>query len=181
MSGLRLAGREPARWDALARRAAAPAADPGGTDPDLRELLVAWMDQDPYGLPVERVREIVRMRPITPIPRMPPAVRGVISLRGEVVQVIDLRVRLGVAAESSAPARRRRIVVLHGEDGQLGALLVDRVSEVLRMPGDRLRPPAGREADAVVALAPFADRFVSIFDVDRLFDLGRRPERTVAP
>lgn len=136
-----------------------------------RELLVLWLDEDPYALPIERVREIVRFRPITPVPRVPAAVRGVLSLRGEIVQVIDLRLRLGLPP-SLAEGRRCRIVVLHGDDGQLTGLLVDRVSEVLRLRDEELRPPTGRAAGTVVALAPHGDRFVSVFDVDRVLDLG---------
>jgi purine-binding chemotaxis protein CheW len=118
------------------------------------------------------------MRAITPMPRVPAPVRGVLSLRGEIVQVIDLRRRLGLPAAETA--RRPRIVVLHGEDGRTSGLLVDRVSEVLRVPGERLRPPASRDVDAVVALAPHGAGFVSLFDVDRLLDLGRRVDGSAA-
>ena len=97
--------------------------------------------------------------------------RGVLSLRGEIVQVIDLRRRLGLP-EDDAGGSRRRVVVLHGEDGQMTGLLVDRVSEVMRMRDDALRPPTGRDAGTVVALAPHRDRFVSVFDVDRVLELG---------
>jgi purine-binding chemotaxis protein CheW len=168
------------RWDDVARRAAARVGGRSGdeTPAELRELLVIWLDGDSYALPIERVREIVRLRPITPIPRVPDPVRGVISLRGEIVQVLDLRRRLGLPpAERDAAHRRHRIVVLHGEDGQLAGLLVDRVSEVLRTPAEGLRTPAGREADTVVALVPHGERFASLFDVDRLLELGRRGER----
>jgi purine-binding chemotaxis protein CheW len=171
------------RWDDVARRAASRVAGRAGDEPaELRELLVIWLDGDPYALPIERVREIVRLRPITPVPRVPDAVRGVISLRGEIVQVLDLRRRLGLpGAELDAAQRRHRIVVLHGDDGQLAGLLVDRVSEVLRTPADGLRAPATREADAVAALVPLGERFASLFDVDRLLELGRRGERSTAP
>lgn len=165
------------RWDDVARRAARRVAGRSGDEApaELRELLVIWLDGDPYALPIERVREIVRLRPITPVPRVPDAVRGVISLRGEIVQVLDLRRRLGLPpADTEAGRRRHRIVVLHGDDGQMAGLLVDRVSEVLRAPADELRAPAAREADTVVALVPHGDRFVSLFDVDRLLELGRR-------
>ncbi len=137
----------------------------------LLELLVLWLDDDPYALPVDRVREIVRLRPITPVPHMPAAVCGVLSLRGEIVQVIDLRLRLGLPPMSTA-SPRRRIVVLHGEEGQMAGLLVDRVSEVMRLRDDALRRPTGRDAGTVVGLAPHGDHFVSVFDVERVLDLG---------
>lgn len=172
------------RWDAVARRAARRIAGRSGDEApaELRELLLIWLDGDPYALPIERVREIVRLRPITPVPRVPDAVRGVLSLRGEIVQVLDLRRRLGLPpAELDAARRRQRIVVLHAEDGQMAGLLVDRVSEVLRTPAEALRAPAAREAETVVALVPHSERFASLFDVDRLLELGGRAERSAAP
>jgi len=166
------AQRATSTWQELARGAGRRTS--GDAEVELRrELLVLWLDGDPYALPVERVREIVRMRPITPVPRVPAPVRGVVSLRGEIVQVIDLRRRLGLPPADGGPsAQRARIVVLNSDDGQLTGLLVDRVSEVLRIDEEALRPPAGREADAVVALAPYGERFVSLFDVERLLELG---------
>ncbi len=174
-----MSGASPAPWEDLARAAGARL---GGRSEDdeigeLRELLVIWLNDDPYALPIERVREIVRLRPITPVPHVPKAVLGVISLRGEIVQVLDLRGRLGLAAASAAPdLRRHRIVVLNGEDGQLAGLLVDRVSEVLRTPATATRAPGTRESDSVRALVPYGEGFVSLFDVDRLLDLGLRRE-----
>jgi purine-binding chemotaxis protein CheW len=173
----------PASWEALARaavdRVGGSADEAAGTE--LRELLVIWLDEDPYALPIERVREIVRLRPITPVPRVPASVRGVISLRGEIVQVLDLRCRLELPAIASGlDLRRHRIVVLSGEDGQLAGVLVDRVSEVLRTPAAATRAPAARESDTVCALVPHGECFVSLFDVDRLLDLARRPDAGVA-
>lgn len=166
-------------WAGIARSAATRVAGREAAAPvELRELLVIWLDGDPYALPIERVREIVRLRSITPVPRVPDAVRGVISLRGEIVQVLDLRRRLGLPPVALEGQGRHRIVVLHGDDGQMAGLLVDRVSEVLRTPADALRAPAAREADAVVALVPHGEGFTSLFDVDRLLELSRRGERS---
>lgn len=158
------------RFDRLARAAAGRAEGSGATTEE-RELLVLWLGDDPYALPVERVREIVRLRAITPMPRVPESVRGVLSLRGEIVQVIDLRRRLGLAPSETDDARRR-IVVIGSEDGQMTGLLVDRVSEVLRLGADELRPPTARDARTITALAPHGERFVSVFDVDRVLDLS---------
>jgi purine-binding chemotaxis protein CheW len=157
-------------WDVLARAAAAreqPAAARA-----LRELLVFELDGAPYALPIERVREIVRLRPITPVPRVPPPVLGVISLRGEIVQVLDLRQALGAAC--AAPTRRTRIVVVHGDAGEVAGLLVDTVSEVLRVPESELRPPPGDTAAFVSAICLRGDRFVSLLDPESVLHLGAR-------
>lgn len=156
-----------ANWDELARAASAPSA---GEETSLqRELLVFELAGDPYALPVERVREIVRLRAIAPMPRVPRPVRGVIGLRGEIIQVLDLRLRLGLAA--AEPTRKSRIVVLHAEDGRVAGLLVDAVSEVLRLPEDALAPAPPGESEAVAALCQRAGRFVSLLDAEKVLDL----------
>jgi purine-binding chemotaxis protein CheW len=131
----------------------------------LLELLLCTVDGAPYALPVERVREIVRMRPITPIPRAPELVRGAISLRGQVVQVIDLRRRLGMAP--AEPTRASRFVVLRGDEGAVTAILVDAVREVLRLPAPALRE-APAHCEAVEALCERDGAFVSVLDLDRV-------------
>lgn len=179
-----MSGSAPTPWVDLARAAGGRLGGAGveETATGLRDLLVIWLDGDPYALPIERVREIVRLRPITPVPRVPAAVRGVVSLRGEIVQVLDLRCRLGLPDVALNPdLRRHRIVVLHGEDGQLAGLLVDRVSEVLRTPDAATRESAARESETVSALVPYGERFVSLFDVDRLLDLGRSGDAGAVP
>jgi purine-binding chemotaxis protein CheW len=134
----------------------------------LLELLLCKVDGAPYAFPVERVREIVRMRPITPIPRAPETVRGAISLRGQIVQVIDLRRRLGMPP--AEPTRSSRFVVLRGDEGSVTAILVDSVREVLRLPEPALcEAPA--QCDAVEVLCERDGAFVSVLDLDRVLDL----------
>ena len=128
------------RWDALAREAA-QRRDFGSESVELLQLLTFELAGAPYALPVECVREIVRIRPITPVPRVPEDVRGVISLRGEIVQVVDLRRRLGL--EPIDPSRRSRVIVVRGGDGRVAGLLVDAVTEVLSVADDALRPASG--------------------------------------
>jgi purine-binding chemotaxis protein CheW len=153
-----------AGWEVLARQAARRRGDVA--EPiDLQQLLTFALDGAPYALPVERVREIVRMRPITPVPRVPEDVRGVISLRGEIVQVVDLRRRLGLA--SLEPTRRSRVIVVHSADGRVAGLLVDAVTEVLSVADDALRPTSA-DAGSVEALCLRDDEFVSLVDLDRV-------------
>jgi purine-binding chemotaxis protein CheW len=148
------------RWDRLARAAAA--ARDQHVETLVRELLRVEVAGVPYALPIERVREIVRLRPLTHIPRVPEIVLGVISLRGEILQVLELRQALG--AGSAPPGRRARIVVMHGDDGEAAGLLVDAVTEVMRVPESELFEPPGDPADCVRAICRRGDRFVSVID-----------------
>lgn len=154
-------------WQSIARAAAEPARREEGEL--LRELLVFRLGDAPYALPVERVREIVRMRSITPVPRVPRAVRGVIALRGEILQVVDLHRRLRLPDAEPTPSAR--IIVLHGDDGRMAGCLVDAVTEVLRLPEDAIRPTEPGESEAVAALCVRDREFVSLIDVDRVMDL----------
>jgi purine-binding chemotaxis protein CheW len=151
-------------WDVLARAAVAREA-PAQTRA-LRELLVFRLDGAPYALPIERVREIVRSLSFTPLPHVPEEVLGVISLRGEIVQVLDTRRRLGLP--SLAPTRASRVIVMSGERGDVTGLLVDAVDAVLRVEESELRPPTGGDGGLITALAPRGDAFVSLVSPEQL-------------
>ncbi len=155
-------------WDALARAASGTATHEESNL--VRELLCFTVGGDPYCVPVERTREIVRMRVITDMPRVPPEILGVITLRGEVVQVLDLRLRLGVPAPP--PTRTQRIIVLHGDRGDVTGLLVDTVSEVLRVEESAIQPPATDESGFISALCTRGDEFVGLLNLDKVLDIG---------
>lgn len=155
-------------WERMARDAAAEFGADGLAESArdvLRELLVFGLDRSAYAVGVERVREIVRMRALTRIPRAPAWLLGVMALRGEVVEVIDLRRRLGLGA--STPDRSNRIIVLHGEVDRVTGLLVDSVSEVFRIREQDVMPSQGHDASCVAEICRRGDEFVSILDVER--------------
>lgn len=154
-------------WESLAREAAR-GRDPASAAVRAQRLLRFDLAGTPYAVPVDRVREIVRMRALTPIPRAPAAVRGVISLRGQILQVVDLGLRLGLAARPPDPASR--IVVAHDGDGRVAGLLVDAVAEVLPVAEQALCPVPPGDSRAVEALFLQNDRFVSLVDLDRILD-----------
>ncbi len=159
-------------WDELARAAAARRGAPAAVEV-LRQLLCVRIDGAPYAVPVENVREIVRVRPITPIPRVVREVRGVISLRGEIIQVIDLRLRLGLA--SAAAVKANRIVVVQVDEGRVAGVLVDDVREVLRVSESAIGSAEGADAHGIVAaLCTNGAEFVSIIDPGRLLEVGGR-------
>ncbi len=120
-----------------------------------------------YALPLVEVVEIVRMVAIDPIPHAPPFLLGAINLRGRVLPVMDLRVRLGLPAR--APGLDARIVVA-AVDGQLVGLVVDETNGLLSLSPDSVQPPpelAGPQP-AVSGVARAQDGLISILDLARL-------------
>lgn len=164
-----LEGVESQGWDELARSATRVDPDAAALD-DIRQLLTFEVAGTPYAVPVERVREIVRIRPITPIPHVPMEVRGVISLRGEIVEVVDLRRRLDL--DPAEPVRSTRIIVVHSEDGKVAGILVDAVREVSRVSEDAIRPASGSESGIVESLCVRGEEFVSLIDLDRILEIN---------
>lgn len=160
--------REIPEWERLGRGASGH--DVSDEEPEvLRELLTFVLSGAPYAVPVEDVREIIRLREITPMPRVPDSVLGVVALRGEVVQVVDARMRLGLAL--SPPTRRSRIIVLHGEDKGVTGVVVDAVDAVLRVSESEISPANSNQNGAVVEFCKRGDEFVSIVDMGQVLDL----------
>ncbi len=156
-------------WERLARGAAGSRAIEH--EPELvRELLTFELDGTNYAIAVERVREIIRLREITAMPRVPACILGVVALRGEIVQVLDLRLRLGLAV--AEPTRRTRIIVLHGEDDRVTGILVDAVRDVFRVAERDVDAGPANAGTAVVELCRRDNDFVSIVDFDQVLDFN---------
>src|ERR1700750_1322947 len=105
------------------------------------KYLTVALDNESYGVAVLKVREIIRLQKITPVPQMPGFVKGVINLRGRVIPVIDLRVKFGLKAEFAA---RTCIVVVQvavsaEQTVQMG-LIVDSVEEVVSLTTGEIEP-----------------------------------------
>ncbi|MGO9114300.1 MAG: chemotaxis protein CheW [Thermoguttaceae bacterium] len=118
------------------------------------------------GIPIHKVEEISRYCAITPVPGAPASVCGVMSLRGEVVTVLDLRVVLGLGKTECTRQTRNVIVQAAGE--RIG-LLVDRVADVVRAAtADLLPPPAnmsGAESTMFQAVYRMESELLVLLDV----------------
>lgn len=103
---------------------------PTGEEEHSYEFLGFETGHEQFGLPLHAIREILKPPPLTPVPRTVPHVLGIISVRGRVITVLDLRKRLRVA-ESPITRQSRILLVLH--HGETIGLLVDRVLQVYRL------------------------------------------------
>jgi purine-binding chemotaxis protein CheW len=130
-------------------------------------LLVFRLNGHEHALPLERVVEVFRMVAVTPLPQAPPWVCGVMDLRGRVIPVIDLRVKLGMPARE--PDLSTPIVVVE-TGGAAAGLVTDEVVEVLAVPGEAVEPPdrAAGPGRAVTSLARLDGRLVLVLDTQAL-------------
>jgi len=122
-----------------------------------------------YGLEILKVREIIGMMDITAVPRTPQFVKGVINLRGKVIPVVDLRLKMGMA-EAERTDQTCIIVVDIGEV-EMG-IIVDQVSEVLDIAGDDIEdaPSFGAqvETDFIIGMGKADEKVTILLDISKL-------------
>jgi len=106
------------------------------------QYLTFTLEDEDFALEISKVREVLDYTTITRVPRMPDFMRGVINLRGNVVPVIDLRLKLGMSATEKTVDTCIVIVEIDvdGEMTQMGAL-ADSVQEVIELHPDQISPP----------------------------------------
>ncbi len=137
------------------------------------KYLTVVLENEAYGIGVLKVREIIRMQKITPVPQMPAFVKGVINLRGRVIPVVDLRVKFGVKAEF---AERTCIVVvqvkLQTEQTVQMGLIVDSVEEVVTLQAGEIEPTPefGAKIDTryLLGMAKVKGAVKTLLDIDRV-------------
>lgn len=125
-----------------------------------------------FGVPVPSVREVLMSRSITRIPLAPASVAGILNLRGRIVTAIDLRQRLCLAP---APEGLATMSIVTEQDGDLYALIVDRVSEVIELPAGTVgpNPPTFPPLWATLSAGIYrlAEALLVVLDLDRLLDV----------
>ncbi len=108
---------------------------------EITQLTAFKVGDEEYVVDILRIREIIRPLPVTPVRRGPRFVEGVISLRGSVIPVVDMRRRFGLPPLESDSSKRRVIILVI--DGRVLGLIVDAVTEVVRVPKSSIRPAPG--------------------------------------
>jgi purine-binding chemotaxis protein CheW len=136
------------------------------------KYLTVAIENEIYGISVLKVREIIRLPKITPVPQVPDFVKGVINLRGRVIPVVDLRLRFGMKAEITD---RTCIVVaqvtLVDRCVQMG-VIVDRVEEVTNLTREQIEPTPdfGVRVDTahLLGVAKSSGRVLMLLELDRV-------------
>lgn len=159
-----------------------PSSPPSGTDAASasRQVLTFVLGNETYGVDILRVQEIRGWSVVTKIPQSPPHVLGVLNLRGSIVPIVDLRMRLNLErAEYTAVTVIIVLSVVSGASRRDFGVVVDGVSDVVDVSDANVRPApelGSRAATAYIrGLVPVAERMVVLLDIDRLIgaDLER--------
>ena len=136
---------------------------------DLLQLVGFQLDDEEYGIDILKVQEINRITEITKIPQSPDFVEGVINLRGNVIPIIDLRKRFNMPHKEYD--KRIRIVVGEIGDRTVG-FIVDAVSEIIRLPADKIEPApnisADDKAEYILGVGKLDDKLLMLLDIDKI-------------
>lgn len=130
------------------------------------QLVVFTLAKEHYGVSIESVHEIVKVPDITQVPDAPSYLVGVINLRGKIVPVVDLRKRLRFQGVERTKTSR---VLITENDGRLIGLLVDAVSEVLKVPPESIEAPpemiASVGVEYITGVVKAAARLIILLDL----------------
>jgi purine-binding chemotaxis protein CheW len=124
------------------------------------------LEKQQYAVPIMAVREINQLIEITPVPRTPAFILGVINLRGKIIPVADLRAKFGMT--KSVFDRQTCIVVIETDAGHVG-MVVDKVDDVVELQSTHIEPPpqlgSKTEMEFLMGIAKFQERVLILIDI----------------
>lgn len=136
---------------------------------ELLQLVSFKISNEEFGVDILCVQEINRMLQITKMPNTPEFIEGVINLRGRVIPVLDLRIKLGMPRKEHD--KNTRIIVVELKGKTIG-FIVDEVSEVLRIPKSITEAPpemvGGVNSDFITSIGKLEDRLLILLDLEKI-------------
>ncbi len=132
------------------------------------------LGREHYGVPVLKIREIIRLCDITPVPQMPPYIKGVLNLRGKIIPVADLRIKFGLAKAENTDLTCIVVVsiALADKTSSLMGLVVDGVEEVVNIAASDIEPTpdfgTAVETDYILGMAKIKGAVKTLLDIDKV-------------
>lgn len=139
------------------------------SDGQIVQLVSFTLDEVEYGVDILSVHEILRFPDITRLPNTPDFIKGVINLRGNVIPVVDVRIRFGF--NPADVTELTRVIVIEAGGRQIG-LLVDNVSQVIRIKDHNIDSPSilieGVSEDFITGVGRLKDRLIVILSLNKI-------------
>jgi purine-binding chemotaxis protein CheW len=146
------------------------------------QLVVFGLADEEYGVGISAVDSIIQLQAITHVPRAPAFVEGVTNLRGKVLPVVDLRKRFGLPAGEATKESRIVVTDLHG---QAVGMIVDGVSEVLRVPEEAIEPPSPIvttvDSAFLTGIAKVDERLIILLDLEKVLSPEEKADLQAVP
>jgi purine-binding chemotaxis protein CheW len=165
-----LAGRKAARGDNGTQTGIFSSESAGA---DFQELLCFRVAGEKYAVDIMEIKEIIKPREVTEVPRMPLYVSGVLSLRGIIIPVLNMHERLGHAVPDESG--KERIIVVKRDEEFFG-VTVDEVIQVVRVSSEGIEPPPavldGIDRDFVSGIGRFDGQMLILLNLEKVLDLS---------
>jgi purine-binding chemotaxis protein CheW len=143
---------------------------------DLKEYLAFTLGREEYGIDILRVQEIRGYEPVTRIANAPDFIKGVVNLRGTIVPVVDMRIKLDLG---EPVYDQFTVVIILNIAGRVVGMVVDSVSDVTTLKPEQMRPApemgSALDADYLIGLGDLGERMLILVDIDKLMsspDMG---------
>ena len=138
---------------------------------DTIQYIVVKFGDEQYGINIKYIDNIVRMQRITRVPNVPAYIKGVINLRGEVVPVVSLRIKMGLCEDEIT--KLTRIIIIKLDNGEVIGVLVDAVKEVVTLDTreiEKVSYDSGEEkTNFISGIGKDKGELISLFDLNLVF------------
>lgn len=145
---------------------------------DIQEYLIFTVDTIDFGIDIGLVQEIIKIQPVSPIPNALSFCKGIINIRGTIVPVIDMRIKLGFKA---AEYNERTCIIVIKLESELIGVIVDMVQDVIRISENDLQDSpslygsgGGERKSYTSKIASIDDRIMQMLDVNSVFGIGQQ-------
>ncbi|MDR3591390.1 MAG: chemotaxis protein CheW [Negativicutes bacterium] len=130
------------------------------------QLVLFRLGNEEYAISITQVKEIIQYKGVTKLPNMPAYIEGIISLRGKIIPVIDLAMRLDLATSTTG---EKRALIIETAEREIG-IVVDEVTEVIHLADSAIEPsPAATGGGYIRGIGKAGSRLIILLDVNMLF------------
>ncbi|ENN95574.1 CheW protein [Methanocaldococcus villosus KIN24-T80] len=151
-----------------------------GNENDVIKIVVFRLGKNEYGLKVDEVREVLKLKKsdITPLPNAPSYVVGVTNIRGEITPIINLKEVLGIYEEVENGKKDEKLVMVIEIDQQTFGILVDGVNDVMQITSDMITPVSAIKkstlgGDYVEGIVKIENRLIILLNISNLLNLNQ--------
>ena len=141
------------------------------------QMISFAIGEEHYGVDIQEVKEVIRIREITQLPKAPTFVKGVINLRGDVIPIIDLREKFGL--EQLDYTEVTRVIVVE-VDGKSIGMVVDSVSNVIKIPQDEIEPPpqlvGELSGEYLRGIGKLGEKLIVLISIDKILTTDEKIE-----